>query len=137
MTTRSVDELRGMIDAIKALDKSELTAAKEDENTILEMLVEMNLRGVHVRPVDVYHSSATEYQVMDNGEILPPITSLPGVGQSAAEGLVAAREAGPFISQDDMLRRKVSKSVIETLKNAGCIDDLPESSQVTLFEFGV
>ena len=137
MTTRNVDELRGMIDAIKALDKSELTAAREDENTILEMLVEMNLRGVHVRPVDVYHSSATEYQVMDNGEILPPITSLPGVGQSAAEGLVAAREAGPFISQDDMLRRKVSKSVIETLKNAGCIDDLPESSQVTLFEFGV
>ena len=136
MTTRNVDELRGMIDAIKALDKSELTAAREDENTILEMLVEMNLRGVHVRPVDVYHSSATEYQVMDNGEILPPITSLPGVGQSAAEGLVAAREAGPFISQDDMLRRKVSKSVIETLKNAGCIDDLPESSQVTLFEFG-
>ena len=31
MTTENVDELREMIEAIKALDKSELTATKEDE----------------------------------------------------------------------------------------------------------
>ena len=42
----------------------------------------------------------------------------------------------PFISQDDMVRRKVSKSTVETLKQAGCLNDLPETSQVTLFEFG-
>ena len=135
MTTRNVDDLRAMIDAIKALDRSERTDAMDGENTILEMLIEMNLRGIHVKPVDIYKSSATEYLLADDGEILPPITSLPGVGQSAAEGFVAARQAGPFISQDDMQRRKVPKSLIATFEKLGCINDLPKTSQVTLFEF--
>ncbi len=136
MTTDNVDELRAMIDAIKALDKSELTATKEDENTLLEILIEMNLRGVHMKPIDIYRSSAADFTIDDDGRILPPINSLPGIGASAAEAFVASRAAGPFISQDDMIRRKVSKGVVEALKQAGCLNDLPETSQVTLFEFG-
>ena len=99
------------------------------------MLIEMNLRGVHVKPVDIYQSSATEYLLADDGEILPPLTSLPGVGQNAAEAFVASRAGGKFISQDDMLRRKVPKSLIATFEKLGCINDLPKTSQVTLFEF--
>ena len=72
----------------------------------------------------------------EDGRILPPLNSLPGVGTSAALAFVQARSAGPFISQDDMVRRKVAKSVVETLRQAGCLNDLPETSQVTLFEFG-
>ncbi len=135
MTTRNVDDLRAMIDAIKQLDRNERTDAMDGENTILEMLIEMNLRGVHVKPVDIYQSSATDYLLCDDGEILPPLTSLPGVGQSAAEAFVESRKGGKFISQDDMLRRKVSKSLIATFEKLGCINDLPKTSQVTLFEF--
>ena len=116
------------------MDKSERTATKDDEMTILEILVEMNLRGVHLLPIDIYRSAAADYQIVD-GRILPPINALPGVGQSAAEALVEARKAGPFISLDDMARRKVSKSVIEQLRLAGCLNGIPETSQVTLFEF--
>ena len=65
------------------------------------------------------------------------VRALPGVGEGAAKAFAAARAGGPFISQDDMLRRKVPKPVIEMLKQAGCLGDMPESSQVTLFEFGV
>ena len=137
MCTSNVDELRGMIDAIKALDKSELTASKEDENTILEILIEMNLRGVHIKPIDIYRSAATDFLIDDDGQILPPMNSLPGVGSSAAEAFVESRKAGSFISMDDMLRRKVPKGVIETLRLAGCLNGMPQSSQVTLFEFGV
>ena len=137
MTTRNVDELRAMIEAIKEVDRSERTDAMDGENTILEMLIEMNLRGVHVKPVNIYESSATEYLLAEDGEILPPITSLPGVGQSAAEAFVASRQGGKFISQDDMLRRKVPKSLIATFEKLGCINDLPKTSQVTLFEFNV
>jgi len=118
------------------MDKSELTATKEDEATLLEILIEMNLRGVHLKPIDIYRSSAAEYKIDDDGRILPPINSLPGVGTSAAEALVQARSAGPFISQDDMVRRKVSKSTVEMLRQAGCLNDLPATSQVSLFEFG-
>ena len=49
----------------------------------------------------------------------------------------AAREGAPFISQDDMLRRKAPKSVVESLRAAGCLQALPETSQVSLFEFGM
>ena len=134
MTTEDVDRLRGMIEDIKALDKSERTATKDDEMTILEILIEMNLRGVHIKPIDIYRSAAAEYQIDDDGRILPPINALPGVGLAAAEALVEARKGGPFISQDDMERRKVSRSVIEQLKLAGCLNGVPETSQVSLFE---
>ena len=136
MCTEDVEALRGMIEDIKALEKSERTATKDDEMTILEILIEMNLRGVHMLPIDIYQSEAADFRIV-NGRILPPINSLPGVGLSAAEALVAARADGPFISQDDMVRRKVSKSVVEQLKLAGCLNHIPETSQVTLFEFGV
>ena len=137
MTTRDVDALRGMIDDIKALDKSERTATKDDEVTILEILIEMNLRGIHIKPIDIYKSRAAEFFIDEDGEIVPPINSLPGIGQAAAEGFVAARGAGPFVSQDDMVRRKVSKSMVEQLKLAGCLNGIPETSQVTLFEFAM
>ena len=133
MVTEDVDALRGMIDDIKALDKSERTATKDDEVTILEILIEMNLRGVHMLPIDIYRSKAADFQIVD-GRILPPINSLPGVGLAAAEALVEARKAGPFISQDDMVRRKVAKSMVEQLRLAGCLNDIPETSQVSLFE---
>ena len=135
MVTRDVDALRGMIDEIKAMDKAERTATKDDEQTILEILVEMNLRGVHLKPIDIYHSRATEFTLDADGDILPPINSLPGIGAAAAEGFVEARKGGPFISQDDMVRRKVAKSMVEQLRLAGCLNDIPETSQVTLFEF--
>ena len=135
MTTRDVEALRGMIEDIKALDKSERTATKDDEVTIMEVLIEMNLRGVHLKPIDIYKSKAVDFFIDDDGDILPPINALPGIGAAAAQSFVEAREGGPFISQDDMVRRKVARSMVEQLKLAGCLNDIPETSQVTLFEF--
>ena len=134
MCTEDVEALRAAIEEIQALDKNELTATKADEQTILEMLIEMNLRGVHMRPIDIYKSSAADFTIDAEGYILPPISSLPGVGKSAAEALVAARADGTFISQDDMVRRHVAKSTVETLRQAGCLNGMPETSQVSLFE---
>ncbi|NLD58311.1 MAG: PolC-type DNA polymerase III [Clostridiales bacterium] len=135
MVARDITVLRAMMEEIDGLERQE-RERKENEYALLESLVEMNLRGVCLRPVDLYKSHATDFLLTD-GEILPPISSLPGVGQQAAEGLARAREAGPFLSQDDMQRRKVAKSTVEALKLAGCLNGLPESSQVTLFEFGI
>ncbi|MBQ8087291.1 MAG: PolC-type DNA polymerase III [Clostridia bacterium] len=137
MTTSDVNVLLGRIEEIKAMDKDTQTAKTEDENTILEMLVEMNRRGIHLRPIDIYESDAVEYKMLNDHEILPPINALPGVGSNAAEAFVQSRAGGPFISIDDMLRRKVPKGIIEMLRQGGCLNDIPETSQVTLFEFGM
>ena len=59
------------------------------------------------------------------------------IGQNAAEAFVLARAAGPFVSQEEMVRRKVSKSTIEQLRLAGCLNGIPETSQVTLFDIGM
>ena len=135
MTTEDVSQLRGMIDDIAALDKSERTDKQDNERVVLEILIEMNLRGVHVKPIDIYRSAAADFQIDEDGRILPPISSLPGVGLAVAETLVEARKGGRFISQDDMVRRKVPKSFVEQLRLTGYLNDVPETSQVSLFEF--
>ena len=94
----------------------------------------MNLRGISLLPVDLYKSDAEKFLLVDDAHILPPLSSLPGLGLNAAINLVNVREGGPFISREDMIRRKVGKSVVDTLAAAGCINDIPESSQVSLFE---
>ncbi|MBR5009450.1 MAG: DNA polymerase III, partial [Clostridia bacterium] len=81
-----------------------------------------------------YASDAEKFTVVDDKHILPPISALPGLGLSAARNLVEARSGGKFISREDMIRRKVSKSVVDMLAKVGCLDDLPETSQVSLFD---
>ena len=73
--------------------------------------------------------------VVEEGEIRLPFSSLAGVGEAAAFSLREARETGgEYISIDDLqARAKVSSAVIDTLREAGSLSGLPESSQTTLF----
>ena len=137
MVTSDVAQLRGMIDAIRELDKTE-RERKEDENALLEILIEMNLRGVHVKPIDIYASDATEYHLDADGMILPPITALPGTSARAPQ-----RRSPPHARAGLHHRRTTCSGArcpsrsSRCSNRAGCLGDMPESSQVTLFEFGV
>ena len=128
-----VEGLRAMIKAIDEMEKEE-RERNGDKRTVMQSLLEMNLRGISMLPVDLYASDPEKFIVADDTHILPPLSSLPGLGLNAAKNLAEIRENGPFISRDDMIRRKIGKSVVETLANAGCLKDLPETSQVNLFE---
>ena len=119
---------------IEEMEKSERERC-DGEYSLIESLIEMNLRGVTLLPVDLYLSDAEKFLLVDDTHIRPPLSSLPGLGLNAALNLVKIREEGKFISREDMIRRKVGKAVVETLANAGCLNDLPETSQVSLFEF--
>ena len=71
---------------------------------------------------------------LEEGKIRLPFGSMPGVGEAAAQALQDAREGGNYISVDDLQNRaKVSKSVIEQLREFGALDALPETSQITFF----
>jgi DNA polymerase-3 subunit alpha (Gram-positive type) len=96
----------------------------------------MASRGITLRPISLYESDAENFLLMPDNTILPPLSSLPGVGLAAAENLARARDGGPFLSQEDMARRKVAKSVVQALAQSGALGELPETSQTSLFDFG-
>ncbi|MBQ4085513.1 MAG: PolC-type DNA polymerase III [Clostridia bacterium] len=128
----SQDALRDKLQEIADLERDE-REKKEGRKNMLDMLLEMSLRGVTVLPVDIYKSDPEKFQLLEGKRILPPLSSLDGLGLSAALIYAKAREAGPFISREDMLRRKVQPSVIDAFAKAGVLGDLPESSQLSFF----
>lgn len=112
------------------------TAKEKNLMTLLESVYEMYLRGIKLLPVDLYKSDALKFLVTKEG-ILPPLASLQGVGASAAQNIVKARQESCFLSLDDLRERaRVSKTVVEILKNHGCLNGLPESNQLSLFSPG-
>ncbi len=112
---------------------NERTAKENAELAALQIVSEILGRGISFLPVDLYKSHATRYQIED-GKIRLPFGALKGLGENAANSLYEGGKQGPYISGDDVAGRTgISKSVLETLKNAGALGDLPESSQLTLF----
>lgn len=62
-----------------------------------------------------------------------PFSSLPGLGENAAQNIIKAREEEPFFSVEDLqIRAKISKSVIEMLRANGVLDNISETDQMTM-----
>lgn len=111
----------------------EATAKDEAELATLQIVNEMMARGIDVLPVDVYKSEAKMF-VVEDGKIRLPFSSLPGVGEAAAISLAECGKKFEYLSIEDMqVKTKVTKAVIETLKEVGVLEDMPESSQMSLF----
>ncbi len=109
------------------------TAKEKSLNTVLEVVYEMNCRNIKLLPVDLYKSATDKFIVTEHG-ILPPLRSVQGLGVSAAIGIEKERNKKPFISIEDLRERtKISKTVIEILKDHGCVEGLPEKNQLSLF----
>jgi len=130
----SLAHVKAWLADIQALPKPEQDK-EADTVGMLEILIELYSRGVKILPVDVYESAAEDFILNERKELRAPLCSLPGLGLSAAQNLIRVREQGRFTSQEDMVRRKVSKSVVEMLRNCGALGDMPTSSQVSLFDF--
>jgi len=112
---------------------SALSVKEKNSLSILEVALEMYARGIRLLPVDLYKSDAVKFLVTPEG-IRIPFNALPGVGISAATSIAEARKAGKFVSVEDFRERaKISKAVVEILKGYGCLNDLPETSQISFF----
>ena len=121
--------------AIRDLDEkgNQMTTKEKNLLTILEIVLEMYARGISFLPIDLYKSHATEFQVKEEG-ILPPLNALEGLGNTAAMNILQARAEGEFLSIEEFRERtKVSKTVIELMKEDGIFDGIPETSQLSLF----
>ena len=101
----------------------------------MKIVQEMYARGFEFLPIDLFKAHSRNFQIMD-GKIMPSLNSIDGLGEKAADAIVEAAKDGPFLSKDDFRERsKASKTIVEMLDNLGILGDLPESNQISLFDF--
>ena len=63
-----------------------------------------------------------------------PFNSLPGLGDTAAQNIVEARDNYDIFSVEELrLRTGISKAVIEILRRNRVLDKLTETNQFTFF----
>ena len=130
------DEVHRRINEFKRREDS-LTPNEEDLLVTLEAVYEFNMRGFEFSPVDLYKSDAAKFIITEDGRLLLPFVSISGLGESAAQDLMRAGRSGKeFISIEDIsaVCPKVSQTHLSVLKELGALGDLPESSQINLFE---
>lgn len=120
---------------IKELESlgNKATAKERNLLIVLEVVEEMFGRGLQFEKVDLYKSHSDKFLIGEDG-IIPPLICLDGVGDTAAKKIVEERNKAKFISIEDLVNRsKISKTVLNALKDHGCLSELPESNQISLF----
>ena len=119
--------------AVKEKEKA-ITAAEKEMSTTLEVCDEFYRRGFVFEPMDIYVSDATTFLVTENG-LIPPFTSMPGIGEQAAQNIVEERKNGKFLSAEELTVRcpNASKSVVELLDQIGALGSMPKTTQISLF----
>ncbi|MGE5422814.1 MAG: PolC-type DNA polymerase III [Ignavibacteriales bacterium] len=126
------DEVRRRLEEIEKMGQK---APPKEKSLIpvLEVALEMLVRGFKFYPVNIYLSDAVKFQISGDGLLLP-FSALPGVGATAARNLAESSTGGIYTSVEDLQRRsRVNKTVIEILERNGCLKDLPPGDQVSLF----
>ena len=125
--------LMHMKDYEKRMDT--LSKKEQDEYKDMKVVREMYARGFEFMPIDIYQAQASRFQIID-GKLMPALNTIDGLGGKAADAVVDAVKDGKFLSKDDFRERtKVSKTVIDLLGDLGILKDLPESNQLSLFDF--
>ncbi|WP_242941975.1 PolC-type DNA polymerase III [Desulfonispora thiosulfatigenes] len=115
-------------------DKGHSVSQKESKLlTIMEIALEMYLRGFDFQIVSLKKSDSKNFQIEGN-TIIPPFAGLQGVGVQASLNIANARAEKYFTSIEDLrIRAKLSKTVIDNLREHGCLNELPETDQLSLF----
>ncbi len=122
---------------MEEIDKKTLaktaTAKDADTLTALQLVDESMARGIKYLPIDLYKSGAKEF-LPENGRVRVPFSSLPGLGDAAAEKIIQARQEGEFFSREELqLRAGLSKSIMQLLDENHVLDGLSETNQISLF----
>ena len=112
-----------------------LSNREKDAYSDMRIVQEMHARGFEFEPIDIFRAKARDFQIID-GKLMPSLCSIEGLGEKVAEGIVEAAKNGPFLSKEDFKERtKASQTVTDLMASLGLLGDLPESNQISLFDF--
>ena len=113
------------------------TLTKKEQDTFRDMRIvqEMYARGITFEPINVFTANAHKFQIVGD-KLMPSLSSIDGMGDIAANGVVEAAKNGKFLSRDDFkVRCKVSSTVVDTMARLNLLGDLPQSNQMSLLDF--
>lgn len=111
--------------------------ATNKEASILETLklaLEATARGFVFKTIDIRKSDAKNFTILDDKTLLCPFRAVDGLGGVVAQNIQNEAKKHDFISIEDFQNRcKVSSTLIEKMKMMGVFEDMPETSQLSLF----
>ena len=122
---------------LKDLKQRKDTLSNKEQDYLKDgrIVQEMYARGFEFMPIDLYRAEPHRFQIID-GKLMPSFNSIEGLGDNAAVAIAEAAKDGPFLSKDDFRERtKVSKTIVELMSDLNLLGDIPESNQLSLFDF--
>ena len=119
--------------------KAEHKASNKEEGliTVFEVALEMFERGLKFSKISLEQSDSRKFicNPDDPTAIIPPFTSIDGLGDAVGDSVVEARKERPFTSIEDIKKRtRLSGTHIETLQKMGVLNGFSESDQLTIFD---
>ncbi|MCH5250095.1 MAG: PolC-type DNA polymerase III [Lachnospiraceae bacterium] len=130
---------RAHLDNVMAdYDRRKDTLSKKEQDSYRDMKIvrEMYARGYEFVPIDIFSAKSRLFTITEDNKIMPSLSSIDGLGEKAADAIVEAAKDGPFLSKDDFRQRtKVSLTVIEQMDSMGLLGKLPETNQISLFDY--
>ncbi|MCR5216213.1 MAG: PolC-type DNA polymerase III [Lachnospiraceae bacterium] len=123
---------------------------KESEKTIenkeadqlkdMRLVQEMYARGIEFEPIDIFRAKAKHFQIVTSADgkqrIMPSLSAIDGLGDNVANAIEEGAKGGEFLSKEDFrLRTKASSTQTDLLDRLGILGSLPESNQLSLFDF--
>ena len=134
------EAVKKQIEAIEKDSNPQKTDSEKKKDkelvTILELVYEMNLRGIELLPVDIYKSDATKFLIEGNA-LRPPFDAIPGVGAGQAIAICERRQPGvkyPTI-EDFANETGANTGIVSMLEQCGAFGDMPKNKQISLFDF--
>ncbi|MCH5275806.1 MAG: PolC-type DNA polymerase III [Lachnospiraceae bacterium] len=115
--------------------RNDLSNREKDAYNDMKVVQEMYARGFDFLPIDIFSAQSRSFQIVGD-KLMPSLNSIDGLGEKAADAIVEAAKDGPFLSKDDFRQRtKASKTVIDMMDSLHLLGNLPESNQISLFDF--
>ena len=128
-----IEQVKLVMDNVREMGK-EATQKEQDTAELLHVVYEAMLRGVQFLPVDLYKSHWYQFK-MEDGKIRLPFSAIAGLGEAAAKSMFEqANPDDPYFSCEDLQQRTgITKAVVQSLRDLGVVDGIPETSQMSFF----